>query len=266
LRAVHNDQRAVYERQLAASELVRPPVDLVLWPEDVIHVPELAGSPEDADMAALAERLQALIVAGVVEDAGPGHFRNAAVVWAPGRGRTARYDKVHRVPFGEYIPMRSLIKHVADLSLVPDDAVAGDGSGLLPTPVAPLGAVISYEVFFADRARSAIADGGELLLVPTNAASFKTGQVPAQELGAARLRALETGRDVVQAAPTGYSAVIGAGGRVRAHTDLGPREVVTRTVALRQGRTPYVRAGNTPAVVACVLLVAFSWFWHRRVT
>src|SRR5439155_25318632 len=163
-------------------------------------------------------------VAGVVEDAGPRHFRNAAVVWAPGAGRVSRYDKVHRVPFGEYIPLRSVIEHLADLSLVPDDAVTGHGTGLLraPAPAGRLGAVISYEVFFADRARSAIVAGGQVLLVPTNAASFKTGQVPAQELGAARMRAIETGRDVVQAAPTGYTAAIGAGGAVRVPTAARP--------------------------------------------
>jgi len=93
------------------------------------------------------------------------------------------------VPFGEYIPLRSIIKHFADLSLVPDDAVPGRGPGLLDMARRPgrLGVVISYEVFFADRARAAIRAGGELLLVPTNAASFKTGQVAGQELGAARL-------------------------------------------------------------------------------
>ncbi|MCU1462579.1 MAG: putative Apolipoprotein N-acyltransferase [Acidimicrobiales bacterium] len=265
LRAVHNDQGVVYEKQLAATQRVAPPVDLVVWPEDVIHVPSLDGSQEDADLTALADRLGAPIVAGVVEDAGPGHFRNAAVVWAPGRGRVARYDKVHRVPFGEYIPLRSIIEHLADLSLVPDDAVAGHGSGVLaaPPPVGRIGAVISYEVFFADRARSAIAAGGALLLVPTNAGSFATGQVPAQELGAARLRAIETGRDVVQAAPTGYTAAIDARGRVRARTGLGAGAVLRATVARRTGKTPYVRTGDGPLVLVGVGFVGLGWFRAR---
>jgi apolipoprotein N-acyltransferase len=266
LRAVHNDQRLVYERQLDASREIRPGVDLVVWPEDVIHVPALQGSQEEFDLAELADRIGAPVVAGVVEEGGAGRFFNAAVVWAPGQGQVDRYDKVHRVPFGEYIPMRSLVKHVADLSLVPDDAVPGKGSGLLvaPPPAGRLGVVISFEVFFADRARAAIHAGGEVLLVPTNAASFKTGQVPAQELGAARLRALETGRDLVQAAPTGYSAMVSARGRVIAHTDLGPAQVLTETIARRRGQTPYVRTGDRPLLVASIVFVAIAWLARRR--
>jgi hypothetical protein len=68
--------------------------------------------------------------------------------------------------------------------------------------------LISYEVFFAERARAATRAGGRVLLVPTIASSYTTGQVPAQEVAAARLRAIETGRAVVQAVPTGYSALL----------------------------------------------------------
>jgi apolipoprotein N-acyltransferase len=116
--------------------------------------------------------------------------------------------------------------------------------------------LISYEVFFADRARAAVGAGAAILLVPTNASSFRTSQVPGQELAAARLRALETGRTVVQAAPTGYSAVVDAGGRVRARSGLGGAEVLGRTVTLRDGRTVAMRLGEIPLVaLAAVLLV-----------
>ena len=74
----------------------------------------------------------------------------------------SRYEKVHRVPFGEYVPYRSFFAHLANLSAVPLDAVPGTGTGLLPTPAAPLGAMISYEVFYADRGRSSVRDGAQL--------------------------------------------------------------------------------------------------------
>jgi len=171
---------------------------------------------------------------------------------------------VHRVPFGEYIPFRSLIARLADISAVPNDAIAGHGPGLLRTPAGRLGVVISFEVFFAARARAGIRAGGGVLLVPTNASSFKSGQVPAQEVGAARLRAVETGRDVVQAAPTGYAAIIDADGRVRARTSLGRQQVLQTTVRTRHGHTPYVRFGDLPVVVATLLLLAWAWAVERR--
>ncbi|HYX44071.1 MAG TPA: apolipoprotein N-acyltransferase, partial [Acidimicrobiales bacterium] len=249
-RAVDVDPQVVFDAHVAASAGIRPPVDVVLWPEDVVDVDgPLAGSPEEGTLAGLARALGTTLVAGVVEDTEPGRFRNAALAWGPDGVVVARYDKVHRVPFGEYVPGRAFIRHLADLSAVPRDAIAGRGPGLLPTAAGRLGVLVSYEVFFTDRARAAVGAGADLLLVPTNASSFSTSQVPGQELAAARLRAVETGRTVVQAAPTGYTAVVDAGGRVRARSALGGPEVLTRTVERRQGRTLAARAGELPLVV-----------------
>jgi apolipoprotein N-acyltransferase len=255
-RAVDVDARMVFDAHVAATGRVRPPVDVVLWPEDVVDVDgPVDGSPEQATLAGLARTLGTTLVAGIVEDTEPGRFRNAAVAFGPDGAVVDRYDKVHRVPFGEYVPARELVDRVADLSAVPRDAIAGRGPGLLRTGPGRLGVLISYEVFFADRARAAVRAGADVLLVPTNASSFTTSQVPGQELAAARLRALETGRTVVQAAPTGYTAVVDAGGRVRARSGLGGAEVLAHTVDRREGRTLAARFGELPLVVVSALLL-----------
>jgi len=261
---LQTEEAAAYDRQVAASVPVRGPLDLVLWPEDVVHVPtDVADTPEGADLSALAQRTNATVVAGVVEEI-PGGFHNLAVAWSPGGDIVSRYEKVRRVPFGEYVPLRGLVKHVADLSAVPDDAIPGHGPAILRTPAGPLGTLISYEVFFANRARSAIKAGAQVLLVPTNAASFSTSQVPTQEVAGARLRAVETGRWLAQAAPTGYSAVVDPDGTVHTRSHLGKRRVITATVGLRTGRTPYVRWGDLPAVALSTLAVAGCWAAVRR--
>ena len=265
LRAVFSDPDVVFQRHLAASELVGVPVDLVVWPEDVIDLDTtLAGSPQQAAMANLASRLHTTVVGGIVEDAGPDHFRNASVVWGPDGTIVGRYDKVHRVPFGEYIPGRSFIAHIADLSIIPRDAIPGRGAGLVRTPAGRLGIMISYEVFFSDRARAAVRAGADILLVPTNAASYKTSQVPTQELSAARLRAIETGRVVVQAGPTGYSAIIDDRGHVVTRTTLGRQEVRQGTVLRRHGLTPYARTGDGPVVALAVVALGGAWMVTRR--
>jgi len=186
------------------------------------------------------------------------------VAWAPDGRVVATYEKVHRVPFGEYVPLRGVISHLADLSAVPRDAIAGRGPGVLVTPAGPLGVMISYEVFFADRARAAVRAGAQVLLVPTNASSYTTSQVPAQELAAARLRAIETGRDVVQAAPTGFSAVVDAHGRVRRRSRLGPPDVVSATITLRGGQTFAVRLGDSPVVLTAAASLVLAWIVSRR--
>ncbi|HEX2118015.1 MAG TPA: apolipoprotein N-acyltransferase, partial [Acidimicrobiales bacterium] len=237
-----------------ATTDVQLPVDLVLWPEDVVDVERPVGeTPEGRRLSELARSLGATLVAGVVEDVEGGRFRNAAVAWGPEGTIVDRYDKVHRVPFGEYVPARSLFERLADLSAVPRDAIAGRGPAVLDTPAGRLGVVISYEVFFADRAREAVRAGGRVLLVPTNASSYRDAQIPAQEVAVARLRAVETGRWVVQAAPTGYSAMVDERGRVRAQSGLGGAEVLQGPVDLRTGRTLFVALGSTPWVIAAFL-------------
>jgi apolipoprotein N-acyltransferase len=122
-----------------------------------------------------------------------------------------------------------------------------------------LGVTISYEVFFEDRARAAARAHGGVLLVPTNASSFTTGQVPAQELAAARLRALETGRTVLQAAPTGYTAVVDWRGRVLERTSLGRAAVLQRTIDTRSGTTWATQLGPRLGVVLAVLTLVLAW-------
>jgi apolipoprotein N-acyltransferase len=100
--------------------------------------------------------------------------------------------------------------------------------------------------------------GGRLVLVPTNASSFRDAQVPAQEVTVARLRAIETGRWVVQAAPTGYSAIVDHRGRVRARSGLGRPALLAAEPGLRSGSTVFVVLGSTPWLAAALTFLVVS--------
>jgi apolipoprotein N-acyltransferase len=259
-RAINTDDSLVYLRHLRASEDVPPGVDLVLWPEDVVDVDDpILTTPEGDELSALAARLHATLVAGIVEGGQAEHqdtvFINFSQAWGPDGTALGRYEKNRRVPFGEFIPFRSLIEKLGDVSAVPRDARIGHGHGTIDTPSGRMGVVISWEVFFSDRARDAISHGGQVLLGPTNAASFSNAQMPALELAAARLRAIETGRFSVQAAPTGFSAVVTPTGHVRMHSDLGARVVLHDTVERRAGQTIYTKLGDGPFFVTALVLV-----------
>ena len=256
LRAVENSAQRVFDAQVQASALITDPVDLIVWPEDVIALTgPVAGSPESAQVGAIAKAHHATLLAGVTEDVGADKFRNAIVVWGPDGTISGRYDKVHRVPFGEYVPGRWLIQHFVSLGVIPRDAIPGHGSGRVETSSGPVGVVISYEVFFSQRSRAAIGAGGRLLVVPTNTASYTTTQVPAAEIAADRIRAWETGRDVVMVAPTGWSAILDSRGRIRQRSGLVEQTVLQAPVAMRTGKTPYVRYGDLPALVAAAALL-----------
>ncbi|HUA96600.1 MAG TPA: apolipoprotein N-acyltransferase [Acidimicrobiales bacterium] len=264
------DGAAVYSAELAATATVthagsgrRP--SLVVWPEDVISLGRpLAGSPEAATLAGLARQLRATVLAGVTEPAPGNAFSNLMVAWGP-RGRVVgTYQKVHRVPFGEYVPYRSFFAHFASLAGVPLTAVPGHGDGLLRTPVGPLGVMVSYEVFFADRGRAPVAAGARLLVVPTNTSSYSATQVPAQEVAADRVQAVAEGRTLVQAAPTGYSTFVTPAGAVTQRSVLGRRQVLVGSVALRSGRTLYALTGDLPVLVVAGAALVAGWVVSGR--
>ena len=264
-RAVFTDPDDVTARQLAVLDDVTGSPDLVVLPEGVVVVD--APLSETARSRELGERAAALgtsLIVGVVEGE-PDGFRNAAVAYGPDGTVADRYEKEHRVPFGEYIPARALLSRLTDATaLVPKDAIEGRGTARLRLPVGPVGVVISYEVFFPDRVREAVRAGGRLVVVPTNASSYVGEEVPATELAAARLRAREFGRTLLQAAPTGYSAVVLPDGEVVARTDLGAAALLREQVPLRTGLTPYARAGDLPAVALALLVVSFAVASARR--
>jgi apolipoprotein N-acyltransferase len=171
---------------------------------------------------------------------------------------------VHRVPFGEYVPYRSFISDLANLSAVPLDAVAGHGNGLLRTPAGPLGTLVSFEVFYANRSRTSVRAGAQLLIVPTNTSSYATAQVPTQEVAADAVQAVETGRDLVQAGPTGYTTVVNHVGTVLQRSVLGRRAVLSARVALRRGFTPYDHLGDLPVLLVALVALAAGFRRQRR--
>ncbi|TDD69937.1 apolipoprotein N-acyltransferase [Jiangella aurantiaca] len=263
LRAIFTDSMEATDRHLATLERVEGEPDVVLLPENVADVDgPIAGTALDETFAEQARRLRTTLVVGVTEGQDHG-FRNASVVWGPDGDHADRYEKRHRVPFGEYIPLRGLFELLSDdTRFVPRDAIVGSTDAVVEAAGKPLAIVISYEVFFADRVADGVRDGGELVLAPTNASSYVGEEVPAIEVAASRLRAREFGRTVLQAAPTGYSAIVLPDGSVTRLSGLGTQELLDRRVPLRTGLTPYARTGDWPVLLLVALPLAAAVVVH----
>jgi apolipoprotein N-acyltransferase len=256
-----------FENHVAATRLVRRPVDLVVWPEDVIDTDRhFVDDPWAQVVGQLARDLDAPMVVGTVEDDGPTTFLNAAVLLDRDGQVVQRYDKVHRVPFGEYVPLRSLLEPVAGDALPERDLRVSTNEGELDVPgrVGRVAVAISWEVFFPDRVREGVRDGARLVLNPTNGSSFTGTTVQSQQVASSRLRAIESGRWVLQVAPTGFTAVVDDHGRVLDRSAVSERKVIQRTVRLRRGLTIYTRVGNAPALLLSLLLIVVGWLWERR--
>ena len=266
-RAADTDPHDVFQRHLDASQLITQPVDLVLWPENVVAVEgSLTKNKENGELSQLAKQLDTTLVIGATEGISEQHFLNAAIVYNPDGTMGARYDKVRIVPFGEYVPLRGLIEKVAGANsgLPERDAVPGTGPAILPTQVGTMGVVISWEVFFPTRARNAIDHGGEVLLNPTNGSSYWLTIVQSQQVASSQLRAIETGRWTLQAAPTGFSAIVTPDGHVVQRTGISERAVLQQTIQKRQGQTISTIVGPWPMLALSVLGIALGWIVQRR--
>ena len=264
-RALDVPSRVVFERHLEATRAIKPDrdLDLVVWPENVIDTVDFETSEELQLVAAEAARLDVPIAVGITEDVPgePGRITNAQVVVTPDGQVTSRYDKVRRVPFGEYVPLRGFLDALgAPVDEVPTNAIPGTQPAVLDLPDGTRVAVaISWEVFFGGRVRDGVKHDGAFVLNPTNGASYTGTILQTQQVASSRLRAIETGRWLVQVSPTGFSEIVTPDGDVIDRTAVSERAIVRGTVELRTGRTWYVRAGDAPFIAALLAVFAGSW-------
>lgn len=265
-RSSGNESGIVLDRHLTAAMTVDTPVDLVVLPENIVNINgEYRGSYEEARLTTVATELGTTLVAGVVEDRGDReHFWNFAVAIDPEGRLEDRYDKVRRVPYGEYVPLRFLLEPIAAGVLPPRDDVEGDGPALLDTGLGRLGVVISWETFFPRRVSEALDHDAQIVLNPTNGSSYWLTQVQTQQIASSTLRAVESGRWVLQAAPTGFSAIIDPAGVVRQRSAMTEARVLQQRVELRDGHTLAMTWGEAPVLALAAAAVAAAWLLQRR--
>jgi len=270
--ANHEAQTEALAADVAAGTAPRP--DLVVWPENASDddptTDPIAGAMVDRAVAAIGVPV---LVGAVLDGPGPDHVSNAAIVWSPATGPGERYVKRHLVPFGEYLPFRSLLlKLVHRFSLISKDFAPGHRPGVLQVGPARIADVICFEVADDGVVRDAVSGGGRLLVVQTNNATYEhrgddgRGGETAQQLEISRLRAVEHGRAVVVVATSGVSAIIRADGRVLARTGVFVPARLVATVPLRDGTTIADRLGAWPERVATLvgLLAVAAALWPRR--
>jgi apolipoprotein N-acyltransferase len=239
----------------------RPAPDFVIWPENSTDQdPSLYPSIYAAIDRAVNAIDRPVLVGSVLEHP----LRNAGQLWLPRRGPVEIYVKRQLVPFGEYIPFRSLLGKFTSLpSLQPVNFTPGHQAVVFHAGKIRLGDVICYEVGFDSLVSSEVDAGANLLAVQSNDADFEldgqTGE-SAQQLAMARIRAVESDRAVVYVSTTGESAIIAPDGAVMTSSGLWRRAVLEARVPLRSQLTLADRVGAWPeAVIITLTLAGLAW-------
>ena len=251
---------------------VAPP-DFVIWPENASDIDPFTNPTAGALIQRAVNDVGVDVLVGAVLQKSDTELTNTGIVWTPGQGATERYSKLHLVPFGEYVPFRSILAPlISRFDRVQRDFVRGERPGNLTIDGVRLGAVICFEIAYDDVVRDVAGRSG-LLVVQTNNATYGLSGQPQQQLAITRLRAIEHGRSVLVAATSGVSAIIQPDGSIRSGDQLQEFTAgyLAGQVAVRPesaGRTPGARLGSLPewfAVLVMLLLVAVaSRPIHRR--
>jgi apolipoprotein N-acyltransferase len=242
-----------------------PAPQIVIWPENASDLDPYTDPQASADIQAAVDDVGVPVLVGAVTD-GPGPLvSNRGIVWDPVTGAGASYVKRHPVPFGEYVPYRSLVRKISSkVDLIPRDFARGSRPGVLQLGPVRLADVICFEVAYDGVVRDAVRGGGRLLVVQTNNATFGRSGETSQQLAMSRLRAVELGRSVVVAATSGESAVIAPDGTLLHHTKLFTRDITVQRVTLRSASTVASRVGAWPELVLALLALGAVVIGVRR--
>ncbi len=252
------ENHAAATRALAAQVAAgaRPAPDVVIWPENST---DLDPGEYPVIYATIARAVAAIdrpvLVGALLENP----LRNTGQLWLPRRGPVAIYVKRQLVPFGEYIPFRSLLAHITPLvNLQPVNFTAGHRAVVFHVGKVRLGDVICYEVGFDGLVRSEVTAGANLIALQSNDATFEVdGQSgeSTQQVAMARIQAITSNRAVAYASTTGESAIIAPDGAVLARTGLWRRAVLDVRVPLRSGLTLADRLAGWPEAVITALAI-----------
>ena len=272
-----NAERGTFLRNhLEATELLdgdplKDSIDLIVWPENASDL-----SPQSDDLAklqinAIVEKYQVPLIFGAITESGDEIF-NSSLYFAPGQGQIDQYDKKRPVPFAEYVPDRDFWYLLAPdlIGLVSRGYTFGTRDGIFEFEDKYLGVLICFEVAIDDIGRELVHDGAQIILSQTNNADFGRSDETFQQAALARLRAIETGRTLVNISTVGVSKIFLADGSIVDQLPIFEPGTMVQTLPLRTSITPAIAIGQgfdlLVNLVALSFLAGAIGYWARSRT
>lgn len=236
---------------------VHKPVDLIVWPENASDLDPLEDLNAAQALTYLSTKYDAPIVTGTITNPTTKTYFNSALVW-DGTGVSGQYDKIHPVPFAEYMPARAffhaLVPNLVDM--VTRDYSYGQRANVVPIRGVKYGLSICFDIVDDSQIFHMVDGGAQAILALTNNADFGHTVESEQQLEIARSRAIETGRYLVNISTVGKSAVIAPSGKLVAQIPAHKPGTIRYRVPLVSGETPAVLLGRPLFVIALAIALA----------
>lgn len=251
--------RAIYRELMA--EVDTADSDLTILPESILPTYVLDNSEVRRELTDWAQVHNQTLLFGTYSQS-DGSTHNSAVAISPNGGVADAYHKNHLVPFStEYFPGKSLLRRLGLFNLIPvGDRLGlidpGRGHRTLQTDIGQIATPICFESIFPRIGRSFVRDGANLIVIVTNDAWFKTSWALPQHFAKAVFRAVETRRDVIQAANSGISGIVDAQGHITIRSGINERTVLEGTVRSHDRETLYTRWGDWLIALSALYLLA----------
>ncbi|GGO59706.1 apolipoprotein N-acyltransferase [Microbacterium nanhaiense] len=266
------DERARYDvldAQLQATDVALDAgADLIAWPEGSVGLDPRRDDKAAGVLTAVAQVTGAPILLNAAADVGDDTY-NMSMLWTE-NGVEQTHSKRNPVPFGEYVPVRHVFEKIVPslIGMIGREYTPGTDAPTMEVGGTTIGLAICFDVLYDSLVHESIEEGAEVLVFQTNNADFRGSDENLQQLEFARMRAIETGRTVVNVSTVGTSEVIAPDGSTLEQVGVDTAGAIVRDVELREGTTPAVWAapwirgillGGPPAALAIfgVLAVRF---------
>lgn len=251
--------REVFQRHLETSlnEIPKDKVDLIIWPENAVDVDLYKFADVRESIVDASVKLNTPILIGGITNSN-GELRNISVLFEPNPNQV--YTKRYLTPFGEYIPLRTFLKKFTNLTDQVDDFTAGRQSNQISLKEGKTQIFICYELL-NDKFKNEISS--DFLTVQTNNATFGNTAQLDQELQIARVRALETGREVAYVSTTGVTAIIDRNGQIKSQIPKFTSNVLFDTINTYDDQQLNQKLSFLPEILA-MIMVFFILMWSRR--
>jgi apolipoprotein N-acyltransferase len=230
--------------KLLDSSPLKDSIDFIVWPENASDLNPQSNELAKLQIDSVVSKYQVPLIFGAITESGDEIF-NSSLYYAPGEGQVDQYDKKRPVPFAEYVPDRDFWYQLAPdlIGLVTRGYAFGTRDGIFEFEGSNLGVLICFEIAIDDIGRELVADGAEIMLSQTNNADFGRSDETFQQAALARLRAIETGRTLVNISTVGVSKVFLADGSIVDQLPIFEPGVMVNTLPLRNSITPAMAIG-----------------------